>query len=108
MKFALVLQQEGDGCDHTIACGTRVDFFEAGSIDGARHLARARMHEEDGHWLMSEHQMIARATLVQVLDDLPLDDWRADLKADRRAQVVAADEAAERRQYEALRRKFGP
>lgn len=28
MKYAIVMQQAGDGCDYTIACGTRFEEFE--------------------------------------------------------------------------------
>lgn len=106
MKYAIVMRQAGDGCDHTIACGTRFEEFEATDDFEAATLARARMYGDDAEWLRGEVE-IERLTLVRVVCDLPVSAWRESVAADdaRREREVAETHA--RAEYEKLRRRFG-
>ena len=106
MKYAIVMRQAGGGCDHTIACGTRFEEFEATDDREAGAQARARMHSDDAEWLRGEVE-IERLTLVRVVCDLPVQLWRNDVaEADRQQAQQREDEAA-RAQYERLRGRFG-
>lgn len=106
MKYAIVMRQAGDGCDYTIACGTRFEEFEAENDFAAAEFAKACMHSDDAEWLRGEVE-IERLTLVRVVDDLPVQLWRNDVAAaDRQREQQREDEEA-RAEYAKLHRRFG-
>mgnify|MGYP003418196886 CR=1 FL=1 len=107
LKYGLVFEQQGDGCDHTIACGTRFEIIEASDDAHAERLACKRMHEDDGSWLRDGETVIESLTLVRIVTELPVAQWAAGFQAAEREMARASDNASERAQYERLHRKFG-
>ncbi len=107
MKYGLVFKQQGDGCDHTIACGTRFEMFDAANDDEAWELARKRMHKDDGSWLRDGETIIESLTLVRVAVELPVAQWRVDFQAAELQRLRQDSEAIERATYARLHRKFG-
>ena len=106
MKYGLVFDQQGGGCDHTIACGTRFEFLEASSDIEAKGLAHKRLLADDGSWLRDGETVIERLTLVRVVDELPIEEWRNAFQAAERQQRDndrVVDELAE---YRRLQQKF--
>jgi hypothetical protein len=101
-KYLIVLHQVGDGCDHTIGCGTRVEVFTAPSR------AAAIVHSEDlVRELTSPDQTIADATVYAIDDSITTALDVATIRA--RALAMRAAERGEddeRREYERLRRKY--
>ena len=114
MKFAIVMKQRGGGCDHTIACGTKLVPLEADDRGGALAEARRYLVGEDGDRPVYQTGQdndydgaLAHAYLVRVEDELPVDEIVAELRATERVRETEAEADAQRRQYEILRRKFG-
>lgn len=114
MKFAIVMKQRGGGCDHTIACGTKLVPLEADDRGGALAEARRYLVGEDGDRPVYQTGQgndydgaLEHAYLVRVEDELPVDEIVADLRAQERARDTEAEADVQRRQYEVLRRKFG-
>lgn len=114
MKFAIVMKQRGGGCDHTIACGTKLVPLEADDRGGALAEARRYLVGEDGDRPVYQTGQdndydgaLEHAYLVRVEDELPVDEIIAELRAVEVAAKQARDEEAERQQYDRLHRKFG-
>lgn len=115
MLYQVIIEQEGDGCDYTIGCGTRVLEFERNAtpnevlaeVQQALLGEKNRLHgdlEDIAHHLRDGE--IRTIQVTQVVGQLDLKLVRAELrKVDAAARRQAA-EAAERAEYERLRRKF--
>ena len=46
MRFVILLRQHGEGCDYTIGCGYRFEFFDAKDMDDALYKARTKDRED--------------------------------------------------------------
>ena len=110
MKFAIVMKQRGGGCDHTIACGTKLVPLEADDRGGALAEARRYLVGEDGDRPVYQTGQdndydgaLEHAYLVRVEDELPVDEIVAELRAADIARARARAIEVERLQYE-LRR----
>ena len=113
MKFAIVMKQRGGGCDHTIACGTKLVPLEADDRGGALE-ALAALGPEDGDRPVYQTGQdndydgaLEHAYLVRVEDELPVDEIVAELRVAENTRKRADIDAMERQQYDHLRRKFG-
>lgn len=107
MRFFL-LEEQGGGCDYTIGCGLRISEIQATSLEEAK----AQVVEEIGdNWRAQHEHGIEKAALFLVEDKIDLRAFLSDEKAkreDEKAKKKARKaEAAERAQYETLKKKFG-
>ena len=107
MKFAIVMQQRGGGCDHTIACGTKLVPLEADDRGAALAEARRYLVGEDGDRPVYQTGQdndydgaLEHAYLVRVEDELPVDEIVAELRAADIARARARAIEVERLQYE--------
>lgn len=119
-KYAVVIKQNGEGCDYTIGCGMQT--VELKSTTREEALREARMIVQgtpDGDYeygfadtmlIDYDHTTTSRiqyAKLVQIEEDLPVAQWHAELLAAHRRSQEESTEAKERAEYERLRNKFG-
>ncbi len=99
--FVVLLKGEGYGCDYTIGCNKTWRFLKAETMEEARKEVEkiAREYSEPG---------IEKATILQVAEkeDGDVAGWRKKWKAAREKKAKEAKEAADRAQYEALKKKF--
>lgn len=104
MKYGIFIEQEGEGCDYTIGCGMRFDVFDAPDDAAAQAKAKEMLTsredvEDDDPYLAGENdeQTFEKATLVKIVGELPIDEWRLELSDaaddERRAREDAAEEA---------------
>ena len=114
MKFAIVMKQRGGGCDHTIACGTKLVPLEADDRGGALAEARRYLVGEDGDRPVYQTGQdndydgaLAHAYLVRVEDELPVDEIVAELRVAENTRKRADIDAMERQQHDHLRRESG-
>lgn len=102
-RYIAVLHQAGEGCDYTIACGTRVEHLDATSWDEALAEAEALLSEYDGERSLDDITVYA-TTQRQAID------VRAGYKKvdERKAAAESArQEAVEREILAKLSVKYG-
>ncbi len=117
MRYGLIMKQAGDGCDHTIACGTRVEYFDAddrrAAVSHTRRFLQGRDAEDgdrrDDCWLLDERgeMALASATLVEASIVLPIHDWYRDVQVARADAAHAVKMTAERETLRKLLAKHG-
>jgi hypothetical protein len=119
MKTFLVVEEQDDGCDYTIGCGIRATVVQAESLAGIEEALRAVLLFASGHDI--ERDPLAQAVLAQdegarssisvyeISDTLHLDleALRGIREARLKMSAREVAEAAERAEYERLRKKFG-
>lgn len=100
MKYVVIIEQAGDGCDHTIGCGVMVDRIEASSdADAARKVGEIVIGME------SEEVKIAHARFFPASSEK-----RVDLAVYRRVASEARAANEEQRELAELARlqaKYG-
>ncbi len=108
MGWRIVMHQDG-GCDYTIGCG--IGFVDLGNGTLEEAITAAKdffLSEEGSHYLTSEYSEISSAYLVQDNDDeLPIDEWKKELKQQELEENKKAIEEKERKEFERLSKKFG-
>lgn len=114
MKFLVIFMQEGEGCDYTIGCGTRVVAIEAVSLEAAAlHVSRldenapAGSLGDLGAHEGGEREM--RSVLIVPADNvLPLDLTAVygQERARKKREEEEAKDAIDRENYERLKRKY--
>jgi hypothetical protein len=116
MKFAIVLKQDGEGCDYTIGCGMTMMSLESKTL--AEALCEAKRYfvgtiHEPSHALMlfdrpnPPQPDLKYAKLVQVVEDLPIQEWYDTVVSWDEEKERGAAEAKERAEFERLKGKFG-
>jgi len=106
MQYAVLMQQYGEGCDYTIACGKDWRIIAADSPQHALEILVEELwesdHTNDGEqWLEAFH-------LYEIGDDhgALFFDWVTNNKADEMIARTDADKAARRAQYDELKEEF--
>jgi hypothetical protein len=107
MKNFLIVERQANGCDYTIGCGVRVDMMRAESMDDCLERLRADK-DQVSEWTSGESEResveiyeIGASVLV------PLDVWREEVAAARRAARATKKEQDERDTLAALQKKYG-
>ena len=103
------MSQDG-GCDHTIGCGYDHAVIEANDMQDAFEKAQQYLDEterlERDDFGTSHVDACEIYPLSGDSQYLPLEEWRAELKAQRAQELEDANKRARRAQYEALKREF--
>lgn len=116
MKYLIIRQQEADGCDYSIGCGIAVEWFETEKLDPRSELKQIEDHiaypdgedafcavDPDSEFRLGKAWAIP-AQHVQEIDIQKLQKIHCGREEERER---AETEAAERAEYERLRKKFG-
>jgi hypothetical protein len=106
MKYLVIIEQKGEGCDYTIGCGMAVqvvDIDDDATVDG--QLA-ARMLDYYGD---DDERQIASVRYMSLADVRTADlaRFRTARDAAERAQAQTKIDAEEKALYERLRAKHG-
>lgn len=107
MKFLLIRQQEGEGCDYTIGCGTAIDEVEFDSWSAAQTALMADALSFGDRYGMGAAVTSARLVKVDDVAALDVAAWRASRAARERENAARQEQERDRAEYERLRRKFG-
>jgi hypothetical protein len=107
MNYIALLQQDGEGCDHTIACGTHFVPLKATTPDEAIAESKTLLAEYRGErslrsMYIFETTRSLKVPVAEVYRELDAKD--ADEAA---ARAAAEEEAQARAQYEQLHARFG-
>lgn len=96
--FIAVLEQAGEGCDHTIACGVKVVNMRANTPDEAVEEAKeiAQDYQSVENRLKSLKIIAVASTL-----NAPLDSWYAKFEQDRKDLEQQLEEINQRQRDEA-------
>lgn len=117
-KYAVILFQEGGGCDYTIGCGVRVDLLNANTLEEARVEARQTLGyinkygDFEGDLITDDNYKhewklkLEQALLVEVHEDLPIEEWSSKLIQKLEQKVRKKQEDKERAEFERLRKKY--
>ncbi len=106
MKYLVIYEQFGEGCDHTIGCGIKVEIFDSSKMWWSNLLPHVEATVAD----LSHPTQTIKSASVYKFEHGPV--WSADV-ALIRAKALAmrdanmADETRERVEYERLRKKYG-
>lgn len=103
-KYMVILVQDGEGCDYTIGCGVKVEPLKARTVEDARAEAQ-RTIMSDGY--LEREDAVYKAVLVTDHEDLPVESWKAGMKAIREAEEAEEQRAKELSELERLKRKYG-
>ena len=125
MKFVVLLKQAGEGCDYTIGCGYRYEFFEAKDMDDALWKVRTKNREDYdddslriwGHEAdeMKQAVILPAEAMVDALRTLSKREEKENRERERQEdererlekEAAATErEAEERANYERLKKKF--
>ena len=100
MKYILHLYQ-GNGCDYTIVCGETIDDIEGNNKEEIDKAIKDKI-EYYGR------DLISKATLYTVIekDIIDIDELFSNDDAEEEAMRKADEEAEERAQLEALKKKY--
>ena len=124
MKFVILMKQEGEGCDYTIACGQKYCFIEAADMEEALYRVRAASldssckdfeiscdFEEMKEVFIVEVGHVVNALKIkskkEILDDLKAKRAKEEKARLKRLQDNADKESLDQREYERLKKKFG-
>jgi hypothetical protein len=110
MKYMIVKQQNGEGCDYTIGCGISVEIIEAGSIQEAEAIAlypngegsKADIFEDcDGNYIKS-----IRIFKVSDCHEVDVEGLRKAGFSNQKKEAEEAAKASELAEFERLRQKI--
>lgn len=120
MSYYVIVKQDGEGCDYTIACGTKVLLLDVQSEEEALNEIR-RMFNVDGiidskdgygdaafDIRMDSEQAIKSVTLLYTVSQtkIDLDQFRREIAAAETMRRLSKTEAHERAEFERLSKKF--
>lgn len=100
-QYAVYLEQDGEGCDYTIGCGSKLVMLDAKTAEDAIEECRRFIPAEHTH-----ESEIKSATLVLVGGKLPVGDWYAEVAQRKEAEQAKADEDKERAKLAELSAKY--
>jgi len=103
-KYMVIMVQNGEGCDYTIGCGVKVEPLKARTVEDARAEAQ-RIITLDGY--LERDGAVYKAVLVTAHEDLPVESWKAGLKAVREAEEAEEQRGRELAELERLKAKYG-
>lgn len=99
-NYMLVVRGTGAGCDYTLGCNVMTVHIRAESREEARIFAKRECPPSSAYipW--------ASATLVEVLEELPVVEWAEQEQATKEERRVKKIEKSEREAYERLKARF--
>jgi hypothetical protein len=104
MRYILVMQQYGEGCDYTIGCGIKYRIMTARTFEEAQLAAKKYIQEG---YPVGEDIELARAYLSTLVgDELPLNEWYDEMRKENieaKEQEIKKQELAE---LERLKAKY--
>ena len=102
--YLAVLYQAGEGCDYTIACGTKVIQLDAQTWDDAVAEAQQTIIGE-----YRDDRTLSRMRIVEVTRhfEAPVRAWYADLDRAELEEQNAQQKEQRRKAYERLKHEFG-
>ena len=114
MRYLIIKQQAGYGCDYSIGCGTSIDSIEANSVEGAfdKMVKGEDWDCEDGCWKYNapggEHELAS----IWIIPAPELNDhlWPKHIEKMNKFwsdKSKAEKEAAELAEFERLKAKLG-
>lgn len=113
--YALLLRQNGEGCDYTIGCGLRVHPLHATTVEAARAEAIALF--KDDEYRLDQRDVptdvgaysITEATIIRIEGSVveEVRTWMAEQKAAEERKRAAKAEAEERSLLARLQAKWG-
>lgn len=108
MQYYLVERQSG-GCDYTIGCGLRITHLrDAKTLEDAKSQANNKIGD---NWHADHEVAVDSAEILEVNEVVDLAPFLTEKAAERKQRQAEEDAeeaaAAERAEYERLRKKFG-
>jgi hypothetical protein len=103
MEYIALIQQKGEGCDYTIACGKDWLFIEAEDDDGAAMRLLSEISEN-----YTGERKLKSATLIKVLAsvELPIAEFYKSLDEENAAVFATVEKQKRRAEYERLKAEF--
>jgi hypothetical protein len=100
-NYMLVVRGAGEGCDYTLGCNVMTVAVHAETREDARALAKKMRPSSSSACIPW-----ASATLVEVIEELPVASWVEQERAAEDARRAKKIEKAERKAYEKLKARF--
>lgn len=116
MKFVAIYKQKGEGCDYTIGCGMRCDFFEAEDREKAKeHLYEKIVvgetygtgDERETCWPYACGNKLSWIVLAEMPEDMLIKDWYKEIDIKVEEQQNRWKRAKEIKELERLKAKYG-
>lgn len=108
-RFIAYLEQAGEGCDYTIACGKRLYELSGSTREEAIESLRKMIFEDGSGYGAESDYRLKRITLYEVADTdgIPINEWYAEYETNQKRLALEAASAQERALYDRLRQKYG-
>jgi len=105
MKFILIMEQDGEGCDYTIGCGKQFETIEADTVEEAK----AKVPEILDYYgcLSCDEKELEKLILTSNPIELPYEEWLQARQDKEAAEEQRAVDAKEKAEYERLKAKHG-
>ena len=102
-KYILIAKQRGGGCDYTIGCAMNYEMLQSPTLKKAIVEARGRINRT----YSDEEYHLKEALVVELKHTIDVDQIYAKLDETKYKREEAKRDADERKQYEALKQKYG-
>ena len=103
MKYLLIMEQDGEGCDYTIGCGVKQVIFEVDSdAEAIQRTRQLLIHYLGDLASLREARLFPMFPLLA----LPIEEWRIEEQQKRAEHQKKVNEAYEKSEYQRLKAKF--
>lgn len=110
MRAVLIAKQAGEGCDYTIECGTKVEYFEGIDRDNIidkveKYITDYGMDDLESEFALKTCELIF---VGESIDFIPI--FQKDAQEELEAKIESEKEAKNKKdleEYERLKQKFG-
>lgn len=108
MKWIVLLEERGDGCDYSIDCGIAYYFIEADSKEAALTMVREDLGDRGLLSATSEKQLETAYLLPAAgIVEVPFAQWTEESESTKLAKETKEAEEKEHAEFERLGKKFG-
>ena len=113
-EYVALITGSGIGCDYTIGCNKRWEFFEAEDMDDAKRIVFQGEDEDDededtiygmGFCMGDSPEEI---TIIEIADqdDADIFEWESEKEEEEAKRKAKDEEEAERAELERLKKKY--
>jgi hypothetical protein len=109
MKYVIIFEQRGEGCDYTIGCGIKFKIIEANDLEDARNKAKEYFLMNYCYGAEWDRNLcnIEYMTIAENPEYLPVGDWWNEVMEEKKKKAEKAQEAKEKAELARLLKKYG-
>ena len=108
MRYVIILEQRGEGCDYTIGCGINYKTIEAKDFEEAQAKAKAYVIENYTYGCEYDRSLcdLEYMTIAAAPTSLPINEWWDEERKKELKELRDVKEAEERAELARLQKKY--